>query len=70
MQNLMQRLAETTAFIKSKIRVAPYIGYLTGTGLGKSAESMTLDTTVELLVKAGAFDVMRPPDAEVGDLLH
>ena len=46
MQNLMQRLAETTAFIKSKIRVAPYIGYLTGTGLGKSAESMTIDTTV------------------------
>lgn len=46
MQNLMQRLAETTAFIKSKIRVAPYIGYLTGTGLGESAESMTIDTTV------------------------
>lgn len=46
MQNLIQRLAETTAFIKSKIRVAPYIGYLTGTGLGESAESMTIDTTV------------------------
>lgn len=46
MQNLIQSLAETTAFIKSKIRVAPYIGYLTGTGLGESAESMTIDTTV------------------------
>ncbi len=46
MQNLLQRLAETTAFIKSKLRVAPYIGYLTGTGLGESAESMTIETTV------------------------
>lgn len=46
MQNLLQRLAETTAFIKSKLRVAPYIGYLTGTGLGESAESMTINTTV------------------------
>jgi len=46
MQNLLQRLADTTAFIKSKLRVAPYIGYLTGTGLGESAESMTISTTV------------------------
>jgi len=46
MQNLLQRLADTTAFIKSKLRVAPYIGYLTGTGLGESAESMTINTTV------------------------
>lgn len=47
MQNLMQRLAETTAFIKKKTRVAPYLGYLTGTGLGESAQSMKIDTTVE-----------------------
>ncbi len=47
MQNFLQRLAETTAFIKNKTRVAPYIGYLTGTGLGESAESMTIDTTIE-----------------------
>jgi purine-nucleoside phosphorylase len=46
MQNFMQRLTETTTFIKSKTQVAPYIGYLTGTGLGESAESMTIDTTV------------------------
>ena len=47
MNHLSQRLAETTAFIKSKISVMPYIGYLTGTGLGESAESMTIDTDIE-----------------------
>lgn len=46
MQNLMQCLAESTAFIKSKTSVTPYIGYLTGTGLGESAESMTIDTSI------------------------
>jgi purine-nucleoside phosphorylase len=47
MQNLRQRLAETTAFIKSKSQITPYIGYLTGTGLGESAESMVIDTAIE-----------------------
>ena len=47
MNNLSQRLAETTAFIRSKTHVVPYIGYLTGTGLGESAESMTVDTAIE-----------------------
>jgi purine-nucleoside phosphorylase len=47
MNNLSQRLAETTAFIRGKTHVAPYIGYLTGTGLGESAESMTVDTAIE-----------------------
>lgn len=47
MQNLMQRLAETTAFIKSKSRIVPYIGYLTGTGLGESAQSMAIDKAIE-----------------------
>ncbi|MGD2096516.1 MAG: purine-nucleoside phosphorylase [Desulfobacterales bacterium] len=47
MHNLSQRLAETTAFIKSKTDVVPHIGYLTGTGLGESAESMTIDTAIE-----------------------
>ncbi len=47
MQNLMQHLAETTAFIKGKTQVRPYIGYLTGTGLGESAESMSIDLTVK-----------------------
>ena len=47
MLQLTQRLAETSAFIKSKTRVVPYIGYLTGTGLGESARSMTLDTSIE-----------------------
>ncbi|MBW2486054.1 MAG: purine-nucleoside phosphorylase [Deltaproteobacteria bacterium] len=47
MNNLSQCLAETTAFIRSKTDVVPYIGYLTGTGLGDSAESMTVDTAIE-----------------------
>ncbi|MBW2433230.1 MAG: purine-nucleoside phosphorylase [Deltaproteobacteria bacterium] len=47
MNNLSQCLAETTAFIRSKTHVVPYIGYLTGTGLGDSAESMTVDTAIE-----------------------
>lgn len=47
MNNLSQRLAETTAFIKNKTDVVPYIGYLTGTGLGESAESMKIDTVIE-----------------------
>ncbi|MGD9056082.1 MAG: purine-nucleoside phosphorylase [Desulfobacterales bacterium] len=47
MNNLSQRLTETTAFIKNKTDVVPYIGYLTGTGLGESAESMTIDTVIE-----------------------
>ena len=47
MNNLSQRLAETTAFIKNKTNVEPYIGYLTGTGLGESAESMAIETAIE-----------------------
>ncbi len=47
MNNLSQRLAETTAFIKNKTDVVPYIGYLTGTGLSESVESMTIDTVIE-----------------------
>lgn len=46
MQNIKQRLAETSIFIKSKTRVEPIIGYLTGTGLGESAESMTISTAI------------------------
>ena len=46
MKNMKQRLAETIAFIKSRIKDPPYIGLLTGTGLGKSAESMAIETTI------------------------
>jgi purine-nucleoside phosphorylase len=46
MQRLKQRLAETTDFIKNRIKDAPYIGLLTGTGLGESAESITINTTI------------------------
>ena len=46
MQNIKQQVAETTGFIKSRIKDAPYVGLLTGTGLGESAESMTIDTTI------------------------
>jgi purine-nucleoside phosphorylase len=46
MENMMQRLTETVAFIESKIKGAPYIGLLTGTGLGETAESMAIETTI------------------------
>ncbi len=47
MQKIKQQLAETTDFIKGKIKHVPYIGLLTGTGLGASAESMAIDTTIK-----------------------
>ena len=47
MKNIKQRLAETTDFIKSRIKDAPHIGLLTGTGLGESAESMVIETTIK-----------------------
>ena len=46
MEDVMQRLTETVAFIESKIKDAPYIGLLTGTGLGETAESMAIETTI------------------------
>jgi purine-nucleoside phosphorylase len=46
MKTVKQRLAETIDFIKSRIKEAPYIGLLTGTGLGDSAESMAIETTI------------------------
>ncbi|MGD8738879.1 MAG: purine-nucleoside phosphorylase [Desulfobacterales bacterium] len=46
MKTVRQRLAETIDFIKSRIKEAPYIGLLTGTGLGDSAESMAIETTI------------------------
>ena len=46
MKNMKQRLPETLDFIRSRIKNAPYIGLLTGTGLGESAESMTIETTI------------------------
>jgi purine-nucleoside phosphorylase len=46
MQPIRQRLAETTDFIKNKTKAAPYIGLLTGTGLGESVESMAIDSTI------------------------
>ena len=47
MQKIKERLAETTDFIKGKIGRAPYMGFLTGTGLGESAESMEIDTSIK-----------------------
>jgi len=46
MKNMKQQLSETIDFIRSSIKDTPYIGVLTGTGLGESAESMTIETTV------------------------
>ena len=47
MENMKQRLSETIAFIASRIKEAPYIGLLTGTGLGESAESITIAATMK-----------------------
>jgi purine-nucleoside phosphorylase len=46
MQTIKKRLAQTIDFIKGRIKMAPYIGLLTGTGLGESAESMAIDTVI------------------------
>jgi purine-nucleoside phosphorylase len=46
MQDIRQRLSETTDFIKNRLKDAPYVGLLTGTGLGESAEAMAIDTTI------------------------
>jgi purine-nucleoside phosphorylase len=46
MHPIKQRLTESTDFIKNRIKEAPYIALLTGTGLGESAESMTIDTII------------------------
>ena len=47
MQKLRKRLAETTDFIKARLKQVPYIGLLTGTGLGESAESIAIETAVD-----------------------
>ena len=47
MKNIEQQLAETTDFIRSRIKDAPHIGLLTGTGLGESAESMAIETAIK-----------------------
>ena len=46
MQKNKRRLAQTIDFIKGKLKQAPYIGLLTGTGLSESAESMAIDTAI------------------------
>ena len=47
MKSMKQPLSETIDFLRNRIKETPYIGLLTGTGLGESAESMTIETTVE-----------------------
>ena len=47
MQKLRKRLAETIDFIKAKLKQGPYIGLLTGTGLGESAETIAIDTVID-----------------------
>jgi purine-nucleoside phosphorylase len=46
MKSMKQQLSETIDFIRSRIKDRPYIGLLTGTGLGESAESMAIETTI------------------------
>jgi purine-nucleoside phosphorylase len=47
MNNYKRRVVETTNFIRAKIKTHPYIGMLTGTGLGESAESMEIDLAID-----------------------
>lgn len=47
MQKKKRWLAETVDFIKGKLKQAPYMGLLTGTGLNESVESMTIDTIID-----------------------
>lgn len=41
MENYIQKVNETTDFLKKKLDVLPEIGLLTGTGLGKSADTIS-----------------------------
>ena len=47
MQKIKRQLAETIEYISGKLKQAPYIGLLTGTGLSESAESMAIDTQID-----------------------
>jgi purine-nucleoside phosphorylase len=47
MQKNKRRIAETIDFIKGKLKQAPYIGLLTGTGLNASVESMAIDSVID-----------------------
>ncbi|MGD9045653.1 MAG: purine-nucleoside phosphorylase [Desulfobacterales bacterium] len=47
MQKSKRRIAESIDFIKGKLKQAPYIGLLTGTGLKASVESMAIDTIID-----------------------
>ena len=47
MQKNKRQIAETLDFIKGKLKQAPYIGLLTGTGLNASVECMTIDTVID-----------------------
>ena len=47
MQKHKRRMAETIDFIKGKLKQAPYVGLLTGTGLNESVESITIDTIID-----------------------
>ena len=47
MQENISRIAESVDFIKTKLKQAPYMGLLTGTGLNESVESMTIDTIID-----------------------
>jgi purine-nucleoside phosphorylase len=47
MENYKKKVLESTAYLKAKIKKAPYVGMLAGTGLGESAQSLNVSTSFD-----------------------
>ena len=45
MENYRKKVLESTAYLKAKIKKAPCVGMLTGTGLGESTQSLNISTS-------------------------
>lgn len=47
MENYKKKVLQSAAYLKAKIKKAPYVGMLTGTGLGESTQSLNISTSFD-----------------------
>jgi purine-nucleoside phosphorylase len=47
MENYKKKVLESTAYLKAKIKKAPHVGVLTGTGLGESTQSLNISSSFD-----------------------
>jgi hypothetical protein len=47
MQNYKKKVLKSVAYLKAKIKKTPYVGMLTGTGLGESTQSLNISTSFD-----------------------